>query len=415
MTLKQAPESAVLENPEEGSAPEQEAHLLDLLIILSMRRRFILWFTVGAAILTTIIVFLVPNKYTATTIVLPPTQNSSMSSALLSQLAGSGSLASLAGASLGVRNPTDMYVSLFRSRTVEDDLIDQFKLMARYKEKNMVDARIAFEDHSTVVLGSKDGLIRVTVTDRDPNLAAQIANRYIDVFRKHTDTLTITEASQRRAFFQQQLLEANENLVRSEETMKKTEQSTGVLQLDSQARALIESAAVLRGQITAKEVQLQSMRSYVTEDNPQYLMAQQELDALKAQLAKIAGPGAEATTDIGLSKTNIPETGMQYMNNLRDVRYYETIADLIAKQFEAAKIDEARQGTIEVSDVAVPPDKKSSPKRALIVVGGTLFGFFAASGWCIFAEGFQRIMYDQAERRRLDALRAAFRRPGTGQ
>jgi tyrosine-protein kinase Etk/Wzc len=386
MKLRSEREATLLENPEQGSAPEQQVHLLDVLIILANRWRFILWFTLGAAILTTIIVFLVPNKYTATTVVLPPNQNSSMSTALLGQLGGGGPLASLAGATLGMRNSADMYVSLFRSRTVEDTLIQRFGLMSRYHEKNMVDARKKFEDRTTVVLGVKDGLIRINVTDRDPNFAAQLANAYVDEFRKHTDSLTITEASQRRAFFQQQLLEANDNLTRAEQGLKKTEQSTGVLQLDSQARALIESAAVLRGQITAKEVQLQAMRSYVTEDNPQYMMAEQELDALKAQLSKVAGPGANTNADIDISKTNIPESGMEYMNNLRDVRYYETIADLIAKQFEAAKIDEARQGTLEVSDIAVPPDKKSSPHRGLIAVVTTFFSFCLASGWCIFKD-----------------------------
>jgi tyrosine-protein kinase Etk/Wzc len=409
MKLNPAQESALLENPEDRSAAMQQVHLLDVLIILANRWRLILWFTLGAAILTTIIVFLVPNKYTASTIVLPPNQNSSMSTALLGQLSGSGSLASLAGATLGIKNPADMYVSLFRSRTVEDDLIHQFGLMVRYHKKNMVDARTAFEDRTTVVLGVKDGLIRIGVTDRDPNFAAQLANAYVDEFSKHTDSLTITEASQRRAFFQRQLLEANDNLTRSEQALKKTEQSTGVLQLDSQARALIESAAVLRGQITAKEVQLQSMRSYVTEDNPQYMMAEQQLDALKAQLFKVAGPGANTTADIDISKTNIPESGMEYMNNLRDVRYYETIADLIARQFEAAKIDEARQGTLEVSDIAVPPDKKSSPHRAIIIILSAVLGFFAVCAWCVFSIRWVQLNSSPEKRQRLQTLRATFR------
>jgi tyrosine-protein kinase Etk/Wzc len=410
MKLRSAQEGALLESPEQSSTPAQQINLLDILIVLSKRWRFLFGFTLGAAILTAIIVFLIPNQYTAMSVVLPPGQNSSMSTALLGQLAGSGSLASLAGASLGLRNPSEVYVSLFRSRTVEDALIQRFGLMARYHRKNMVDARAAFEDHARVTLGAKDGLIRIDVTDRDPNFAAQLANAYVDEFRRHTDTLTITEASKRRAFFEQQLLEANENLAKAEDAMKKTEQSTGVLQLDSQARALIESAAVLRGQITAKEVQLQSMRSYVTEDNPQYVLAEQQLEALKAQLAKVAGPGAGTTADIDVSRTNIPETGMEYMNSLRDVRYYETIADLIARQFGAAKLDEARQGTLEVSDIAVPPDKKSSPHRTLIIVAGFLLGFLVGAGWLLLQDGLERLKLNPSERPRLDALRNALTR-----
>jgi len=388
-----------------------EVHFLDLLTILARRRRFILAFTIGAAVLTAVIVLLIPNKYTAETLLLPPAQNSPISTALMGQLTGSQSLATLAGASLGIRNPGTTYVALFRSRTVEDSMVERFGLLARYHKKNLTDGRAAFEHESTVVLDARSGLIQVTVTNRDPKLAAEMANAYVDELHKHTDNLAITEASQRRIFFQQQLLEANQNLTTAEDAMKKTEQSTGILQVDSQARSLIESAAILRGQITAQEVQLQSMRTYATEDNPQMILAEQQLDALKAQLAKLAGPNADATSDVSLARSNIPETGMEYLNRLRDVRYYETIDDLIAKQFEMAKLDEAREGAIvQVADVAVPPDKKSSPKRTIIVLIAATLTFLLTSGWTILAHGIERGKQDPDTRERLEALRASFRR-----
>ena len=392
---------------ESQSAFSQDVHLLDLLTILSRRRRFVLLFTVGAAVLTIVVVLLIPSRYTAETIVLPPGQDSSMSSALLGQLGGSGALASLAGASLGIKNAGEMYVSLFRSRTVEDSVIQRFGLMARYRQKKMTDARRKFEDRSTVVLGVKDGLIRIGVTDRDPRLAAGIANGYVDEFRKLSSNLAITEASQRRFFFQQQLLEANENLAAAEEAMKRTEQSTGVLQVDGQARSLIESGAVLRGQIVAKEVQLQGMRSYATEDNPQMLQAKQELAALQGQLAKLSGSDENSNADIIVPKGNIPEAGMEYIRKLRDVKYYETIAELIAKQFEIAKLDEARQGAIvQVVDVAVAPDKKSSPHRTVIVALMTLIAFAIAVFSALAAERWEQTMRDPEKRRRIQMLRA---------
>lgn len=390
--------------------PEVEMHLIDLLTLLSMHRKLIAWFTFSVAVLTAIIVFIVPSKYTATTLLLPPSQNSSMSSALLGQLGGSGALASLAGVGLGIKNPGDMYVSLFRSRTVEDALIQRFGLMSRYHKRTMVDTRIAFEDRSTVVLGVKDGLIRITITDRDPKLAADIANAYVDEFQKHSDKLAITEASQRRAFFQRQLLEANQNLTAAEEALKTTQQSTGALQISSQAKSLIETAATLHGQISAKEVQLQGMRSFATEYNPEMVIAEQQLDALKSQLAKLTGTAENSSSDIIMPRGNIPQAGMEYLNKVRDVRYYETIEELIAKQFEMAKLDEAREGaTIQVADVAVPPDKRSSPKRTVSVILATILGFLAVSAWCIFANRFKRLKNDPEERRRLDALMDTFR------
>jgi uncharacterized protein involved in exopolysaccharide biosynthesis len=283
--------------------------------------------------------------------------------------------------------------------------------MSRYHAKKQSDARTQLESHSTVALGIKDGLITISVIDHDPKEAAAIANGYIDEYRKFSANLAITEASQRRLFFQQQLLEAKENLAAAEDALKRTQQSTGVLQVDSQARSLIESAALLRAQVVAKEVQLQSMRTYATEDNPGILQGKQELAALQEQLTKLSGTDQNSSADIIVPKGNIPAAGMEYVRKLRDVKYYETISELMSKQFELAKLDEARQGvTLQVVDAAVPPDNRSFPKRSLTVFAALLLGFFAACGWCIVAEGFRRVRANPEESQRLDALRAALRR-----
>jgi uncharacterized protein involved in exopolysaccharide biosynthesis len=392
----------------------EDLHLLDLLIALSRRRRFIFWFTTVVAILTAIAVLLAPSEYTASTLVLPPSQNSSMSAALLGQLGGSGTLASLAGASLGIKNPSEIYVSLFHSRTVEDALIQRFGLMARYHAKKLSDTRTALEAHFKVTLGIKDGLITITVTDRDPKQAADMANAYVDEFRKLSANLAITEASQRRLFFQKQLFEAQESLASSEEALKRTEQSTGVLQIDSQTRSLIDSAASLRAQVVAKEVQLQGMRSYATEDNPEMVEAKQQLAALQAQLAKLAGASQDTGTDFVLPKGKVPEAGMEYIRKLRDVKYYETISELLAKQLEMAKLDEAREGTvIQVVDAAIPPDRRSSPKRTITVILATLVAFLAACGWILVGAAIQRLKTDPVEGPRVQVLLASLRRPGT--
>lgn len=408
MTFKITGETITRETTDSLSIPPDESSWLDTLVIVTRRWRFVGLFTLAAAILTIVIVLLIPNKYTAQSIVIPPNQNSSLSSMLLGQMAGSSPLASLAGSGLGLKNPGDMYVSLFRSRTVEDAVIEHFGLMRRYRKKNMVDTRKAFEERSTVIIGVKDNLIRVEITDRDPHFAAELVNAYVDEFRKNSDTLAITEASQRRRFFQQQLLEAEANLAAAEDAFKRTQQSTGVLQIDSQAKALIESAAVLRAQVAAKEVQLQSMRSFATEDNPQYAMAEQELDALKSQLAKLSGTEQNNGSDIIVPGGNIPQAGLEYLNKLRDVRYYETIEELIAKQFELAKLDEAREGAIvQVADVAVPPDKKSAPHRALIVVLMTLIAFVIAVLWVLSAERWQQMLRDPEKGAKVGLVRQA--------
>jgi len=385
----------------------EEISLLDILIVLARRKRFILRFTAAVTVLTAIIVFLLPKQYTAETVILPPAQNSSMANTLMSQLSGgAGALASMAGGSLGIKNPGDMYVALFRTRTVEDAVIQRFGLMARYKKKRMTDARKAFEKHATVALGSKDGLIRINVRDRDPKLASDIANGYVEEFRKLSASLAITEASQRRLFFQQQLSAAKDDLANAEEAMKRTEQTTGVLQIDSQAKLLIESASMLRAQVVAKQVQIQSMRSFATDDNPELVLARQQLAALQAQLAKLGGSEQESDSLV-VPKGKVPEAGMEYIRRFRDVKYHETIFELIAKQLEIAKLDEARQGAvIQVADVAVPPDRASSLSVSVVVVLAALGAFLLSAFWVLISAQFAEANRQMENVTRIQTLRA---------
>ena len=396
------------------SRTETEFSVLDILVLLAGHKRFIGRFVVGGFVLATVVSLLLPVQYEAKTVLLPPQQNTSMGSALLGQLGsiGSmGSLAALAGGSLGIKNQADMYVSLLTSRTVEDAMIQRFDLMEEYRAKRLSDARQELENRTKAVVGTKDGLIRVTVEDHDPKRAAEMANGYVEEFRKLSATLAITEAAGRRMFFEQQLKEAKDNLTEAEEAMRKTQQSTGVLQIDSQARALIESAAVLRGQVVAKQVQIQSMQSYAAEDNPSLILAKQELAALRRQLELLAGSQQDLGSDINLSKGRVTGSGMEYLRRLRDLKYYETVFELLAKEFEVAKLDEAREGAIiQVVDPAVIPDKKSSPHRTLIVMAVTILSFFVIAFFILLRENWARAFELPENRQRLHALKVHWKR-----
>ena len=395
---------------------ESEVSVLDILALLASQKRFILRFVVSAAVLSTAVAFLLPVRYEASIVMMPPQQNSSVGSALLGQLGNTGSLgslaplASLAGGTLGIKNPADMYVSLLTSRTVEDGLIQRFNLMAEYDEKRMSDARKVLESRTTAVAGTKDGLIRLSVEDRDPRRAAELANGYVEEFRKLSVSLAITEAARRRLFFEQQLQQAKDSLSIAEEAMRSTQQSTGVLQIDSQARSLIESAAVLRGQVVAKQVQIQSMRSFAAEDNPRLVLAKQELAALQAQLERLAGSQHDAGSDIILSKGRVTGSGLEYVRRLRDLKYNETVFELLAKQFEIAKLDEAREGSIvQVVDTAVPPDKRSSPHRLLIVVSVTILALFLVGFWIVLRQRWALASDLPENRQRLEAIRESWK------
>jgi uncharacterized protein involved in exopolysaccharide biosynthesis len=385
-----------------------EISLLDLLIVLAGRKRVILWVTAVFAILAIVISLLLPQRYTATVTLLTPQQNSSMGAALASQLGSMGGMAALAGGSLGLKSPNDQFVGMLKSRTVEDAMVQKFGLMQEYHMKYFSDARKAFEKHVTVDGSGKDALIHISVDDRDPRRAADLANGYIDQFRILSQHLAITEASQRRLFFEQELEQAKNNLANAEEALKLTEQTTGVIQLDSQARALIESAASLRAQITAREVQIQGMQTYATGENAQLVQAQRELEGLRAQLAKLGGSEDSTGGELIVPKGRVPEAGLEYVRKLRDVKYNETIFDILARQFELAKLDEAKQGAlIQVVDPAIPPDRRSFPKRALIVIGATFAGFLIGVFCALFQAGFQRLNADPETTAKLRLLRRA--------
>jgi len=394
---------------EPGEANGEEISLLDLTIVIAERKRLVLRTTLIFAVAAIVISLLLPARYTATVTLLPPQEGSSMGAALASQLGNLGGMAALAGGGLGLKNPNDRYVSMLQSRTVEDAMVKRYGLMQEYRSRYPSDARKTFEGHTTVDGSGKDGLIHISIQDHDPRKAAELANGYVDQFRDLSQHLAITEASQRRLFFQQELEQAKNNLANAEEALEQTEQKTGVIQPEGQERALIESAAALRAQITAREVQIQGMQTYATGENSELVQAQQELAGLKAQLTKLGGSEDASGKDFLIPKGLVPEAGMEYVRRLRDVKYYETIFDILARQFEVAKLDEAKEGAlIQVIDPAVPPDRRTFPKRGLIVIGATVAGFFIGSVLALLQAGFQRLKDDPESNQKLSMLRRAF-------
>ncbi len=408
----------MIDGPDESLAVhasnEREISLLDLCIIIAERKWMVLSLTSAFAALAIIVSLLLPVSYTATTTLLPPQESSSMAGALASQLGSLGGMAALAGGGLGLKNSNDRYVAMLQSRTVEEAMVQKFGLKQEYHSRYLSDARKVFESHTLVDGGNKDGLIHISVQDHDANRAAELANGYVDQFRDLSEHLAISEASQRRLFFQRELEQAKNNLADAEEALEQTELKTGVIQPDSQERALIESAASLRAQITAREVQIQGLQTYATGENSELIQAQQELAALRAQLAKLGGSEDSHGNEFLIPKGLVPKTGMEYVRRLRDVKYYETIFDILARQFEVAKLDEAKEGAlIQVVDPAIVPDRRSSPKRSLIVIGSTFLGFFLGVVVALFQGGYQRLMHDPTAGAKVAALRRALRRSKT--
>ncbi len=360
---------------------QSDLSLVQLLVTLARERRLLLKFVGAGLLLGVLLSIVIRPYYTATTSFLPPQQSSSSASSMLAQLGGLGSLAGMG--SLGMKSTTDLYVGLLASVTVEDAMVSRFHLKEQYKIKYDSFARRQLEQQTKINGKEKDGLVRVSVTDKSPERAAQLANGYLEQLQKMSGNLAVTEASQRRRFLELQLADTKTKLTQSEEDLRTTEQKTGVIQVEGQARVLIEAAAGLRAQIAAKEVQLQSMRTYAGEGNPDLMQAEQELSGLRSQLARLNG-GSGGDDSLTPQKAQLTTAGFEYMRRLREAKYQETMFAVLARQYEAAKLDEAREGSmIQIVDRANPPDYKSGPKRLIILVLSCLLGFFAGVAYIL--------------------------------
>lgn len=378
----------------------RKVEMLDLLMMVAKRKRTILTIALGFTLLTGIVSLFMPNKYTAVTVILPPQDTQpSLTAFMLGQLGALGALAPKSNSSF-------VYVDILRSRSVADTLIRRFDLLRVYKVKYMVDAREELRA-STDIFADADGLVFVAVEDKDRKFAATLANGYVEELSRMRQELAVSEASQRRRFFEEQLRSAKEDLAEAEVALKKTQETTGLIQLDSQAKAIIESAATLRGQIAAKEVQVRSMRMFATAQNPDLLRSEEELSALRAQLASVARTHGSQQGEIALPMGKVPAAGLEYVRKFRDVKYYETIFELIAKQYEAAKLDEAKSPTlVQVLDKAVEPEKKSKPQRLFMLLTAALVGLILGVVGAFLQEAITRLRARPEQTAKLQMIRS---------
>ena len=389
-----------------GVRQQTGSTFLAVLVVLARRKKFILWMTAAFALVACAVSFIIPAEYTATVLILPPEQGSSLSSAL-GELGGLGSIASLAGG-LGSKNLAEMYVSMLKSESVENAVIQKYDLLAEYHKKYYFPARKKLEWYTTIDGSKKDGLIRLSFEDHNPERAAEIANGYIEILRSLSQHLAITEAAQRRVIFEQQLEKTKNDLADSEEALKQTELSTGFVQIDAQSRALIGTAATLRAQMVAKQIQIDAMKAYAGDGNPDLQEQENELAGLRSQFNQLVGSNGSSPDDLFLSKGNVPEAELEYARKLRDVKYNQAIFDVLARQLELAKIDEAREGGfLQIVNPALTPERKSFPKRMWITLGAAAFGLSLAIMIALLQVRLERMRANPVEAEQLAQLKDA--------
>jgi uncharacterized protein involved in exopolysaccharide biosynthesis len=331
----------------------------ELLSMLTSRWKSILGGSVVAGALGLGGAMLLPPIFTAQTVIMPPQQQQNGAAAALGAL---GALGALAGG--GLKNTADQYIGLMQSATVSDRLIDRFKLMEVYDVKYRMDARKVLLKNVAINAGKKDGLIVVAVDDEDPQRATDMANAYVDQLRQMTNTLAVSEAQQRRQFFEQKLGETKERLTQAQIALQAGGFNAGALRAEPKAAA--EGYARIRAELTTAEIKLQTLRATLADGASEVRQQQTIVAALRTELNR-----QEKTEQV------VVDGDPGYISRYREYKYQETLFEMYAKQFELARADEGREGAlIQVVDVAQVPEKKSKPQRALLALGAAVLAGF---------------------------------------
>ena len=399
------PEAQQSANPQEFEE-EDAISLIDLLVVFAKHKKKILLMPLLVGGIVAGYSFMVPEIFTAQTTLIPSDQKQSSAMAMLNQL---GPLAGLAGGGGGAGSQTEVLVTMIKSRRILDKVIAKHNLQNVDGESvPMWEAQKNLSEVTAVSIGRKDGVITVSVKDESPEKAAKIANDFVRELESLSQELALTEASQRRVFLEKQMTNAFGNLQNAEEGLKSSQEKSGLIQLDAQGKAIIEGIAQLQAQIVAQEVALGALRLSSTDENPEVQRLLAAIQQMQSQLARMeqGQPSQTATNSVMLSTRNVPAAGLEYLRRLRKLKYAETIHQLLAQQYQMAKVDEARDAPLlQVLDAAIAPEKRSSPKRMQMVLMAVVASGFAMCLLAFLLEAKRQVEDDPEQAGKMAVLR----------
>ena len=363
--------------------------LLSILLVLRQGKPIIVLAAGTFFVITTIIAFVLPPQYTSVAAVIPPTSSSNSSAALVGQLSALGTGSLLGGA--GPKSPTDLYIGVLKSRSVAEEMVKRFDLKRVYGEKRETSAEKTLAGNSDFEADAKTSILKISATDRSPARARDMTQAYLDVLRSTNDRLAISESSQRRLFFEQRLAKEKDDLENAEVELKKTEENSGLIAPSGQTASEIQTIATTRAQITAREVELAGQLHFLTEESPDVIRLKSEISNLQGQLARLQ-EGKQKGSGGSIPTSMVPQLQLDYVRKEREVKYHESLFEIIARQYEAARLDEAHNAPLlQVLDKPSYPDQKSSPHRMLIMLGGVIFGTLIGCLWVLISDYVQAL------------------------
>lgn len=342
--------------------------LFDYLLIILKHKKMIFGVTFLVAVATALFSLTLSNIYTAKTMILPGDEDKGMMGAMLAQLGG---LAGVAGGALGGTTKADLYVTILKSEAVKDQLIDRFKLMELFKVKYRSYAYKRLDAISKIAAGKKDGVITISVDNKDPKMAAALANGYVDELSRLAARLGMTGAGKNRVFLEKRLAEAKADLTKAEDDLKSFQARNKAISLPDQIKGTFDGLAQLRAQLALQEVQLGTLQRQFTDNSQEVKSAKAAVAQLRGQISTLEGKGGSSSTpNLG----NMPQLGQEYLRLMREFKIQEAVLEILTKQYEMVKINELKDvSPIQVIQKANVPDRKSKPARSKIVVKMAFF------------------------------------------
>jgi capsule polysaccharide export protein KpsE/RkpR len=389
-------------------APYGLAHLQ----LLWEKRRLLYRAAAWALAISTVIAFLIPNRYESSVSVMPP-DSMNGSGTMLAALASKASpeLAAMAGGLLGTKGSGALFVDLFRSRSVQDRVGDRLNLQKVYRARYKQDARKTLNDHTSVSEDRKSGVISLTVTDKNPERAHDIAQAYVDELNRLVSQVSTSSARRERIFIERRLTTVKSDLEDAEKQFSAFASKNSALDIKEQTKAMVESAGLLQGQLIASQSELQSLEQIYTSNNVRVRSLQARVDELKRQAQKLQGTDASLVSDAAQPDQmyppirKLPLLGVEWADLYRRMKIQETVYELLNQQYELARIQEAKEiPTVNVIDTANLPEKKSWPPRGLIIVLLTVLSMAAAVTWIVGSSQLEQL--DAQDPRRLLVLKA---------
>ena len=413
-----------MESTENTEAPqpivdEDEINLFDLIAVVLKRKRFIVVYTAVLLVLIFIVLMIMSPVYQGVARLLPP-QSVNSTTEILAQLAGATGLSM--GAT-GAQPTSSTYAGMLTSRTILDAVLDKYNLIEFYKKDRFLgrwrsytrdDARDTLTDLVDMEADTTTNIITATINDKNAQRAAAMANTFVDELRKMIQDLSVLEANQRKVFYDREIKKTLDNLTLAEESMKKFQENSGVLLADEQAKAMMDRIAMLEAQIAAKEIQIQVINTYATASNPDMKRAVSELAALKDERDKLEAKSVTTQNfpgNVTIPTAQVPELGMEYLRKLRDLKYQQTLWDVLIKQYETARLDETKETpNVQVVDIAIPPEKSAKPKVMLIMVIAVPVSLFLSMLMAFLLEYLEKSSANPANKVRMNNIKRYLRR-----